>query len=159
MPDAKDTLVSWLRDAHAMEVAAAKNLKNNVGRFEKSPQISAGFDEHRSFSELQAQELEACLQRLDADPSMLKDSAMKLAGLMQPFLTAMSADEHVKHLLAAHAYTHFEVASYHSLAAASQQIGETGIAEVCQRFMEKERAFADWIDQQIPEISRQYINR
>lgn len=153
-----DTLISWLRDAHAMEVAAAKNLKNNVDRFSDDPEIRDRFDAHRTFTQAQAEELERCLERLGADPSTLKDSAMKLSGLMQPYLTALSSDEHVKHLLAAHAYEHFEMASYHALKEAAKVTGEDGIASICDRFMEKEREMAMWIDEKIPGVCRRYVH-
>ncbi|MCA1972824.1 MAG: ferritin-like domain-containing protein [Caenispirillum sp.] len=159
MADPKDTLISWLRDAHAMEVAAAKNLKHNVDRFRDDPEIRDRFDAHRIFTEGQAEELERCLERLGADPSTLKDTAMKLSGLMQPYMTAFSSDEQVKHLLAAHAYEHFEMASYHALKEAASVAGEAAIGEICTRFMQAQREMAEWIDSMIPKVSRRFIQQ
>lgn len=158
MPEGRDVLVSWLRDAHAMEAAAAKNLKHNVERFRDDPKIRDRFAAHQAFTEKQVEELEGCLERLGADNSTLKDAGMKLAGLMQPYLTAGSSDEHVKHLLAAHAYEHFEMASYHALAAAARASGEDRIAALCEDFMREEGEMARWIDDCIPEVSRRYMH-
>lgn len=159
MAEMRETVVTWLKDAHAMESAAVSNLEKNVDRLSEYPQVQARFREDLEQTKAHVREIEQCLDRLGADRSTLKDLGMKFAGAMQPYLTAMSADEPVKHLLAAHAYEHFEMASYKSLAAAAEQIGEPHIREMAERSMAQKKMMADWLGEQLPVVTRQYLSR
>jgi ferritin-like metal-binding protein YciE len=159
MAEMRDTVVTWLRDAHAMESAAVTNLEKNVDRFSEYPHIQSRLREDLQQTKTHVQEIEECLDRLGADRSMLKDLGMKFAGAMQPYLTAMAPDEPVKHLLAAHAYEHFEMASYKSLAAAAEQIGEPAIRDMAERSMTQKKQMAEWISEQLPVVTREYLSR
>ena len=155
----RETVVSWLRDAHAMEAAGGDNLEKNIDRFDGYPMVQQKFREDLTFSKQHLQDIEQCLDQMGADRSMLKDLAMKFAGTMQPYLGAMSSDEPVKHLLAAHAYEHFEMASYRSLSAAADTIGNPRLKEVCERSLRQKQEMAAWIDAQLPSVTKDYLSR
>lgn len=155
----RETVLSWLRDAHAMEAAAVNNLEKNIERFDGYPMVQTKFREDLTFSKQHLQEIEQCLDQMGADRSMLKDMAMKFAGAMQPYLGAMSSDEPVKHLLAANAYEHFEMASYRSLSAAAEMIGDTRLKDICERSLRQKQQMAEWIDAQLPSVTKEYLNR
>ncbi len=159
MADMRETVVTWLKDAHAMESAAVSNLEKNVDRFSEYPQIQTRLREDLEQTKGHVREIEQCLDRMGADRSALKDLGMKFAGAMQPYMTAMSSDEPVKHLLAAHAYEHFEMASYKSLAVAAEQIGEPQIREMAERSMTQKRMMADWLGEQLPGVTKEYLSR
>lgn len=157
--DMRETVVTWLRDAHAMEAAAVSNLERNLDRFEGYPSVQVKFREDLEQSKQHLAEIERCLDALGADRSMLKDLAMKFSGVMQPYLGAMAKDEVVKHLLAAHAYENFEVASYRSLSAAAEALGDMQIKSMAERSLMQKKAMADWIDQQLPMVTQDYLRR
>ncbi len=159
MADAKKALVQWLRDAHAMEAAQVDNIERNVKNLEQFPTVRGRFQQHLEVSRRHVEEIDRHLDRLGADRSMLKDAAMKMTGAMQPFIGGASSDAPLKHLIAAQAYEQFEVASYRSLGAAAQLAGETDISAMCDRFIEDERTMAEFIDQQLPEVTREHMAR
>src|SRR5690606_20412610 len=96
---------------------------------------------------------------MGGDRSRLKDMAMKFAGMVQPYVGGAAKDEVVKHMLAAHAYENFEMASYRSLAAAAESIGDAQIKDMCERSLQQKRQMADWIDQQLPMVTKEYLRR
>ncbi len=157
--DMRETVLSWLRDAHAMEAAAVDNLERNIDRFEDYPAVQAKFRDDLAQSKQHLQEIEQCLDRMGGDRSMLKDMAMKFAGMVQPYVGAVSNDEVVKHMLAAHAYENFELASYRSLAAAAESIGDAQIKDMCERSLQHKRQMAEWIDEQLPMVTKDYLRR
>ncbi len=154
-----DTVVTWLKDAHAMESAAVSNIEKNIDRFKTYPEVQQTFQQDLAETRRNVQQIEGFLDRLGADRSALKDLGMKFAGAVQPYLGAVSGDEPVKHMLAAHAYENFEVASFHSLTAAAEQMGDAEIRDACQRSMSEKKRIADALDRQIPLVTRQYLSR
>ncbi|MBF0333762.1 MAG: DUF892 family protein [Alphaproteobacteria bacterium] len=155
----RETVVAWLRDAHAMEAAAIENLERNIKRFDDFPSVQQKFREDLEQSKRHVEEIDLMLDKMGADRSVLKDLGMKFSGMMQPYLGAMASDEVVKHLLAAHAYENFEVASYRSLAAAAEQIGEMQLKDMAERSLGQKKMMADWIDQQLPSVTREYLRK
>ncbi|MBF0307763.1 MAG: DUF892 family protein [Alphaproteobacteria bacterium] len=155
----RETVLAWLRDAHAMEAAAIDNLERNIDRFDEYPSVQQKFREDLEQSKRHVEELDLILDKMGGDRSVLKDMSMKFAGMMQPYLGAMASDEVVKHLLAAHAYENFEVASYRSLAAAAEQIGEMQLKDMAERSLGQKKMMADWIDQQLPSVTREYLRK
>ena len=60
----KQTLVAWLRDAHAMERASVDTLDRLADRLSRYPELAAGFREHLEQTREQAQRLERILRSL-----------------------------------------------------------------------------------------------
>src|SRR3569833_3282731 len=69
----KQTLIAWLRDAHAMERASVDSLDRMADRLARFPELSGGLREHWRLSVTQAQRIEVCLRALGADTSTFKD--------------------------------------------------------------------------------------
>jgi ferritin-like metal-binding protein YciE len=159
MADTRETVVAWLRDAHAMEAAAVDNLEKNIDRFEDYPTVQQVFREDLEMSRRNSQELETALDRLGADRSALKDMGMKFASSMQPLVAGMSGDDLVKHMLAAQAYKHFEVASFRSLSTAAETIGEPQIKALCDRSVDEKKRLAARIEEHLPQVTRDYLER
>lgn len=159
MDSTQKTLVSWLRDAHAMEVAAVDNLEKHVNSFSGYPDVAAKFREDLDHTRVQVKELERGLSKLGADESSMKDAGMKMAGKLQPFLGSVTGDDEIKHLIMAHTYKHFEVASFKSLAAAAASVGETEIRDMCEQSAQKKTELADWIATRIPTMTTEYLAR
>jgi ferritin-like metal-binding protein YciE len=159
MADTRETVVSWLRDAHAMEAAAVDNIERNIDRFEDYPPVQQVFREDLEVSRRNSQELETALERLGADRSALKDMGMKFASSMQPLAAGISSDDLVKHMLVAQAYKHFEVASFRSLSTAAETIGDTQIKTLCDRSVDQKKRLAARIEESLPQVTRDYLAR
>jgi ferritin-like metal-binding protein YciE len=159
MTDTRDTVVAWLRDAHAMEAAAVDNIEKNLDRFEEYPSVQQVFREDLEVSRRNTQELENVLERLGADRSALKDMGMKFASSMQPLIAGAARDDVVKHMLAAQAYKHFEVASFRSLSTAAETIGDPQLKAVCDRSVDEKKQLAARYEESLPQVTRDYLAR
>jgi ferritin-like metal-binding protein YciE len=159
MTDPKEHLTHWLRDAYAMESQAVSLLETQISRLETYPDARAKVQEHLQQTHRQRQDVEDCLAKLGADPSDLKVLAQKTIATVQGLFHSMSEDEVLKHALGSYSFEQFEAGSYRMLAAAAREAGEPGIAETCERIQAEEEAMGDWIWQQMPTLTREYISR
>lgn len=160
MSDTKrDDLITWLRDAHAMEAATIDNLQRLIEAADDYPQLRMQAQRHREASIRQRDEIERELGRLGSDPSTIKDMAMKLPGNMEPLLSMFTPDSMPKNCIAGHAWEHFEIASYRSMLGAAEELGMTELRAMCERFIAEEKEMADFFHQHLPEITRQYLRR
>jgi ferritin-like metal-binding protein YciE len=153
----RDDVIGWLRDAHAMEAAHVDNLERLVGLTGDYPQLKAQLQRHLGASKRQREEIERELERLGSDTSTLKDWAMRLPGMVQPFLSLFTQDTVPKNCLAAHAYQAFEIASYRSLLGGAQELGLSELQNLCERFIAEEQEMASFLFEHLPEITRQYL--
>jgi ferritin-like metal-binding protein YciE len=153
----QDTLIAWLRDAHAMEAATLVNLERLIGRADGYPQLKSELQRHLQVSRRQREEVEQQLKNLGSNTSTLKDMGLRFIGWMEPVLGALAPDEMPKHCLAAHAWENFEVASYRSLLGAAQELGMNDLEQMCERFIREEQEMAQFLFDHLPEITRQYL--
>jgi ferritin-like metal-binding protein YciE len=82
-----------------------------------------------------------------------------LFGQMQALSTGPAQDEMVKNALADFAAENFEVASYRSLIAAAQDLGDQQTASVCQQILQEDEAMARWIEQSLPVVVQDTMRR
>lgn len=73
MATTTDTLIAWLKDAHAMEQSAINILEKQSKRLEHYPRMEAKVKEHLEVTRHQAELVKSCLKRYDADTSTMKD--------------------------------------------------------------------------------------
>ena len=158
MTEIRETVTSWLRDAHAMEAAAVDNIEKNIDEFEDYPTVQQVFRDDLDASRRNSQELETALERLDDDRSVLKEMGMKFASAMQSLVTG-APDDVVKHMLAAQAYKHFEVASFRSLSTAAETIGDPQIKALCDRAGDEKEQLAARYEEELPQVTRDYLAR
>lgn len=157
MTNGKRVLVDWLRDAHAMEKTSVDNLDRLADRFSRHPDISGRFREHWRDSVAQVVALEACLRKLGSDTSTFKDLASRFVGIAQAYAGAISLDEPVKDCQAAFAAIHLKIATYVSLRAAAVEIDEQELVHICDEHLQRERAMAGWLEQQITEVTLDFL--
>ena len=155
----KDTLASWLKDAHAMKAARVENLERQAERYDGFPELKHRLTQRLSNSKSQIQGIEQCLQQLGADTSAIKEGVSKVASKLQGWTVAAAPDEVVKNCIANDAFAEFEAASFESLSVAAAQCGEPQIAEVCSRLRDQEREMADWFQAEIPKITQGYLTQ
>jgi ferritin-like metal-binding protein YciE len=159
MTDAREHLVHWLRDAYAMESQAVSLLETQASRLETYPQARAKVQAHLEETHRQREAVEECLNKLGSDPSTLKDITQKTIANVQGMFHAMSEDEVLKHALGSYSFEQFEAASYRMLAAAAREAGEPGIAETCERIQREEEDMGDWLWEQMPTLTQEYLGR
>lgn len=153
----KDILVSWLRDAHAMEKAATDTLDRLEDSLERLPHLATQFRQHRDESRAQTLRIEDCLHNLGTDVSRIKDVASRTLAGAQLYATAMTADQLVKRFMAAYAFESFEIASYLALGAAARAMGERAVEQMCEEHLEQERAMARWLEQHMAEVTEDFL--
>ena len=157
MTKSKQTLIAWLRDAHAMERASVDSLDRMADRLARFPDLAAGLREHWRRSLTQVTQIEACLKKLGSDTSTFKDLASRFIGIAQGFAAEFAPDEVVKDCCAAYSWRHFEIACYLSLGAAAAALEELEVASMCEQHVQQERAMAAWLEEQIPEVTRVFL--
>lgn len=154
-----DTLVSWLKDAHAMEQNLIQVLENHTKDARDHPDMHAKLQQHLEQTRYHADLVEGCLKRLGSSPSSIKSGIGSITGAFSGASTGPAKDELVKNVLADYASEHFEIACYKSLIAGAESIGDTETARVCDQILRDEEAMASWLEQQIPVATRMYLGR
>jgi ferritin-like metal-binding protein YciE len=157
MTNGKRVLVDWLRDAHAMERTTVDNLDRLADRFSRHPELADRFRQGWRESLEQVASLEACLKKLGSDTSTFRDLASRFVGIAQAYAGAISLDEPVKDCLAAYASMHMEIASYVSLRAAALELAEPEIARMCDEHLQRERVMVGWLEQQITQVTLDFL--
>jgi ferritin-like metal-binding protein YciE len=100
MTDKIENLLSWLRDAHAMEQQAEQMLSAQKSRLENYPKLRTRIEQHLVETQGQKQLLEKALDRLGAQPSTLKDMGGKLMAFGQAVGGMTVSDEVIKGAMA-----------------------------------------------------------
>lgn len=157
MTTGKEILLRWLRDAHAMENTAESILKRQAKRTKDHPTIHQKISEHLEVTRRQAKRVEECIERLGGDASTIKDMTGSFVGAMQAMTAAGADDELVKAAISDYAFEQFEIANYNSLIDAAEACGEVEIQRVCEEILSEEEEMADWLEEQIPEVTRGYL--
>ena len=153
----RENLANWLRYAHSMEVGTLDDLENLARRIEHYPQLKARIEQHIQESHGQEQRLRELLSSMNESTSAVKETVTKIAGNVQAALGTLFADEMLKNAIAAYAFEHFEIGNYRALIATAEQVGETRAVAVLQQNLREEEEMARWLEQHLPEITRQYL--
>ncbi len=159
MANSKETLTDWLRDAYAMESQAIEMLERQAERIQNYPDVLAKVQEHIQVSNRQADRLQQCLKRLGTDTSAIKTGVAMLIGNAQSLSGAVASDEIVKAAVFNYSFEHFEIANYRALIAAAERCGEGEIARMLQTSLDEELEMAGWLEQQLPQLTRTYLER
>ena len=155
----RDNLIAGLRNAYALESHALATLDNVQNRLYHYPEFKTVVQAHLEETREQQGLLDACLERLGAGPSALKETAMLMAGNMQAMLNSVASDAVLKNLFALYAFEHFEIATYRSLITMAEACGETEAAETCRRILAQEEQAAAKLDGLLEPVSDAYLER
>lgn len=157
--DREEMLMTWLRDAHAMEEQAEQMLSTTAERIEHYPSFKQKLEAHLRETQRQRDVIRACIERRGGDTSTIKDLAGKMMAMGQGLSGLFVADEVVKAAMASYTFEHFEIASYRSLIAAAEAVGDVERARVCREILVEEEAMAAWMAAELPTITAQYLQR
>lgn len=155
----RDTIVSWLNDAYAMENHLTQVLETHARRARDQPLIQAKIESHLAQTRQHAEMVKGCIERLGSSASTLKTGIATITGAMQAVSSTVARDEVVKDLLTNYAAEHFEIASYKSLIAGARAIGDQDTVQVCEQILREEENMADWIEQQIPTATTEFLGQ
>lgn len=151
--------VAWLKDAHAMELALITTLEKQIKDTKDRPDIQAKLSEHLDETRSHAQHVESCIIRNGGDTSTAKDLMVKASAALSGFAMSMVSDAMVKNIHSAYAAEHFEIASYLTIRAAAEGLGDTETIAICDEILEDEYEMAEWVEEQIPLIVTEHIEK
>lgn len=154
---AKEMLLAWLNDAHAIEEALIPNLENHVKDAEGHPQIQARIRQHLEETRRHAELVRGCIERLGDKPSKAKAVLGKVIGGMAGLGTGPFGDELVKDFVADFAAEHLEIASYQRLIVAARELGDEATVRTCEQILPEERAMAQAIEENLPVVVRETL--
>jgi ferritin-like metal-binding protein YciE len=159
MASARERMLQWLRDAHAMEKQAEQMLSAQAARIENYPELRSKIEGHLAETREQARRVRNCIQRLGGDTSTLKDIAGQAVAMGQGLAGMFAGDEVIKGSLASYTFEHMEIASYTILIAAADELGDRETSQVCQKNLREEEAMAQWLMDNIGPVTREYLDR
>jgi ferritin-like metal-binding protein YciE len=155
--DQIETLVTWLKDAYAMEQGIVEILERQIGQMDDMPEAQEKMRDHLELTKAHAEQVQECVERLGEDVSRVKSGIANVLGAIQGMSTVMAKDKILKNAMANYAIEYFEIAAYLANAEAARMLGYDDIAEVCETIMEEEQEMADWLEGQIPFLTRREI--
>ena len=141
-----------------MEQSLESVLQQQIRDASDVPDIRARLQQHLTETRGHAEKVAGCLKQLGEAPSALKSIAGGLIGMVQGASTAMFRDEILKSIIADYAMEHFEIACYRSLRAAANEAGLPEVAEVCEGILAEETAMAEWLEEQLPDMTRAHLH-
>jgi ferritin-like metal-binding protein YciE len=154
-----DIVITWLKDAHAMEQSAINILDKQSKRLEYYPRMEAKVKEHLEVTRLQAELLEGRLQYYGADTSSVKDLMGRFTGMMNALGSSVASDEAVKASIADYAFEHMEIACYRTLIAATKHLNDLQTQRVCEEILSQEEEMAHWLGQELEGVTQSYLGR
>lgn len=137
-----DQLDAYLSDAHAIENQALQMLGAAI-HLTDDADLRMLLERHREESERHRKLIDACLERRNADPSRLKDLAMRVGALNLGLFFGGQPDTDPKLAGFAFAFEHLEVAIYSMLGRVADLAGDRETAQVANEILGEERATAD----------------
>ena len=155
--DAREMMITGLRNAHGLEQQAIEMLERNAERLENYPQLKARIAQHLEESRQQQAKVARALEELGESPSTLKDTVMGLVQNVQMAVHSAASDEVLKNSFTGYAFEHFEIASYRALMVMARMAGEPRVEQVAQQILRQEEEMAGWLEQHLPEIVSQHI--
>lgn len=158
-PNPKETLLDWLRDAHAMEGSIATLLEKQAQQFKNRPELQAKINEHLQVTREQRDRVKTLIEGMGGEVSTVKEVTGKMLTNMQAMMNMVAPDGNVKNMIGNLAVEHFEIASYKSLIAAATALGETEVQRVCQQILEQEQEMASWVDHHIAGVTTEYLGK
>ena len=159
MASAEERLMEWLRDAHAAEQQAETMLSGMASRIENYPEMRARIQQHIDETRRQAELVRGCIERRGGSTSTIKDAGGKLMAMGQAMSGLFVGDEIMKGSIASYAFEAMEISSYRILIETADHVGDQETKRVCEQILREEEAMAEWLEQNLPMLTKQYLSR
>jgi ferritin-like metal-binding protein YciE len=157
--DSHQQIITWLRDAHAMELSMENVLQRHIEDAQDAPVMRERLEQHLEETRGHADRVRRCLDALGGQTSTVKSMAASWIGVMQGMSTGMFQDELVKNALADYAMEHFEIACYTALLTAAEDANLDEVVDAVGDILAEEEAMSEWLREQIPDVTRMYLER
>ncbi len=141
-----------------MEQSLANVLQQHIKDARELPEFRERLELHLEETRRHSERIRSCLESMGSSPSSMKSMAGGALGTMQGMSTGIFRDEIVKNAIADYAMEHFEMACYSALASAAEDAGLNEIAQTCREIFGEEAEMADWLEEQIPEVTRMHLH-
>ncbi len=153
----KELFISWLNDAYGTELAMIPVLENHAEDARDYPQIRARDLQHLEETRRQAERVKTLIENLGGKVSTAKTLTGKISGFGQSLTSEFFSDELIKNFLSDYAAEQLEIASYKSLIATAEHLGEHECVPVLREILAEEEAMAAWLAENIPMATRESI--
>lgn len=140
----QDKLISYLRDAHAMEQNVQRMLDSMISTTD-DPQIRQELEHHKDETQGQIERLASRLDALGEDTSTIKDAGAVMGALVKGVGDAVRTDKPGKNARDGFVTEHLEIASYELLERLARRAGDEETAKVARQNREEEEAMAQKI--------------
>ena len=144
--DNTELLITWLKDVHALENTLANVLKNQGERAATFPEIQSRLYGHREESMRHANMVESCITRLGGDTSEVRAGLSKAFGEAQSKMLGGFEDSIVRDAIMGSAAEQLEIASYKSIIALAQKIGDGETVNICKQILEEEENMLGFLE-------------
>lgn len=151
---AKELIVTWMKDAHAMERTLEKMLTKQADHAEADAALRTKLVQHRDETKRHAEMVEGALKRYGEDPSGFKDMAGKAEAAIMGMMSGAAGDTVIKDVLSGIASEHFEIACYRSLQAAAQSLGDGQTERMCEEILRDEERMAQFLESQLSRVTQ-----
>jgi ferritin-like metal-binding protein YciE len=140
-----------------MEVQARELMERQSERLDDYPNVKSRVRQHLDETNTQIQRIERCLDALGESASTMKDTAMSFVANVAAMGHATAGDEILKNTFANEAFEHYEIAAYKSLLTLADRAGATAAAGELRQSLSEEERMAQWIDDNIAEVTLSYL--
>jgi ferritin-like metal-binding protein YciE len=140
----KEHLLNQLRDAHAVEVQALRQLERAArASDDDSAQV---YEEHFEQSHEHEQKVRELVEARGHEPSPIEDKTLRGGGIGLRQLADVALDTPVKTTMNLYALEHLEIATYALLAETARGLDDEEVAKEAERLREEEEAAAEKLE-------------
>ncbi len=156
--DRKEQYIKWLNDAYGMEQDISRTLDGQIDDLDDYPQLQEKIRDHKDITDQQAERLKRRIEELGAGTSRAKSFLAQIMGNIKGAMSEITPhDKAVKIAISLYATEQFEIASYDSLVAAANALGDEKTARMCQDIKREEEEMAKWAEKHIPQLTTQVL--
>jgi ferritin-like metal-binding protein YciE len=140
------TLIAWLKDAHAMEMAWASKLCRQAHDARESVGTRVRIERHLRETEQHALRVGQALQGLGSAAPPSHTSTASVLGIAEVLPASFFSGDRIRNAIAEVAAEQLEIASYTALITAAEHVGEQEIARLCRLNRGEHEEMAEWRD-------------
>ena len=157
------TYLAWLNNAYAQELSMAtmyemhaKDASKGLNQF---PELAKKLHEHAEKCRQWAGLMKECLAHHQASPNPFKIGFGQIMGVGLGFTGDVTIDKVIMNDLTDLGMANFEIGAYITVTAAAKAMKDEHTLKAGQQILAEKRAFAQWLEQQIPEVTQTFLER
>jgi ferritin-like metal-binding protein YciE len=157
----KELMISWLKDACAMEKKLEETLEAYAKGAEDYPELQEKLEEHIDVTKNQQERLKARIEALGESVSTMKMETEKIMGKMAGTGTSMGfgEDSVVKNSVLAFSAEYMEIGSYTAIATVAKSIGDDETVTLVNEIITEEQAMADWAESHLQGLVKEFLEK